>query len=112
MSKKKTITWLTLILFIGLFLRLIAIFYRGPFRFDEIFTIHFSSMHLQKWGWVFYETNPPFFYFLIHFWTKFFGKNEIINRVPAVIFGLFSIFLFIILVKKYFQKKSVWLLRC
>ena len=82
---------LTFIVILAGILRIAALICRGPFSFDEFFTVHFSSLPLLKFSWTLAENHPPFFYFLTHFWTKIAHFDEFLNRLPALFFGLLGV---------------------
>jgi len=37
------------------------------------------------------ELNPPVFFMIMHQWIKYFGSNEIVFKIPALLFGLLLI---------------------
>lgn len=66
--------------------------------FDEAVSIDVSSRlgFVEQIKWVAgpsKETNPPFYYMVLHLWTPFFGNSEFISRLPSVIFGVLTIIL-------------------
>jgi len=98
---------LFLILFIGFFLRLIFLFNRGTFWFDELFSVHFSSLPwkeaLHMWT---LETNPPFHTFFLRYFIKIFSDTEMIVRGSSLFFALVSIILLYRLAKRLFDKRT------
>lgn len=50
--------------------------------------------------------NPPLYYELIKFWTKFFGVSELSLRLPSVIFSSASLLVLFMLAKKMFNKNT------
>lgn len=108
MSKKifnQEIIIIGIIILTATIVRLIALFNFGTFCFDDIFAVHFSKMNVEK---MFYflkdEVHPPFYFLLLHFWLRLFGQNEIIARLPSLIFSLGCIPLLYCLTKKMLNK--------
>jgi 4-amino-4-deoxy-L-arabinose transferase-like glycosyltransferase len=96
------------IIFLGFIYRLASLLTRGAFRFDEVFSLHFANYPLKKmFRFLIYETNPPLFYFLLHFWLKIIGptKSEWLIRLPNLIIGLAGIWAIFILGKKLISKR-------
>lgn len=86
---KKEILAIISIIIVAAIIRLIAVFNVGTFHFDDMFSVYFTSMNLKEmFSFLKYEVHPPLFYLLLHFWIKIFGTNEIITRIPALIFSL------------------------
>lgn len=86
-------------------LRLQFLFARGTYWFDEMFTVHFSSLPLLQALplWVM-ETNPPFHTLLTRFWIQFFSNAELVTRSSSLLLGLGSILLLYYLGKQLFDK--------
>ena len=51
------------------------------------------------------DTNPPFYYFILHFWTRFFGFSEISLRFPSLIFYCLSVIASFLIAKKVLSRK-------
>ena len=88
--------WGYLILILGLAaaLRISLLFFRGTLWFDELFSIHFSSLESWALSWKYWtlETNPPLYTFILRFWLKLgSAANPFFTRSLALIFGLGSI---------------------
>jgi len=95
------------IILLGFLLRFIFLINRGTFWFDELFSVHFSSLPwkeaLQMWT---LETNPPFHTFFLRYFIKIFSDSEIIVRSTSLFFALISIFLLYKLALHLFDKKT------
>lgn len=63
--------------------------------FDEAVSIDVSRLgfvELIKWvAGPSRETNPPFYYMVLHLWIPVFGDSEFVARFPSVVFGVLSI---------------------
>jgi len=97
---------LILILLLGAVFRFLSLKFRGDFTFDEMFSIHFSSLSwpesLKYWV---IETNPPLYTLFLRFWLKLFTASEWLIRLPSVIFSLLTILVVYLTGLKYFNKK-------
>jgi len=40
------------------------------------------------------DFHPPLYFFLMHFWVRIFGSSEVALRMPSVLFGVGTIFIF------------------
>jgi len=49
------------------------------------------------------ETNPPFYFMMLHFWVKFFSASEFSIRFLSLLFSVFSIMLIYIIGKEIFN---------
>ncbi|MBI4995130.1 glycosyltransferase family 39 protein [Candidatus Peregrinibacteria bacterium] len=99
---------LLLILVLASVLRVHLLLVRGTFWFDEIFSVHFSSLPwkeaLRYW---LIETNPPFYTFFLRFWLKIAPvSNELLVHLPSLIAGLASIALLYYFAQKFFSKRA------
>ena len=97
---------LLLILITASALRINLLLVRGTFWFDEIFSFHFSQLPwaqaLKYWT---IETNPPLHTLFIRGWIGLFHtQNEILLRLPSVIFGLLAIIFLYLLAEKMFNR--------
>jgi uncharacterized membrane protein len=92
---------------IATILRITMIINRGTYWFDEMFSVHFSSL---PWNEALYlwtlETNPPLHTFLLRFWINIFENTEIYTRSFSLIFSIASIALTYKLAQKIFNKKT------
>ena len=65
--------------------------------FDEAVSIDVSRLgFVEQIKWVAgpsKETNPPFYYMVLHLWIPVFGDSEFVARFPSVVFGVLSIVL-------------------
>ncbi len=53
-----------------------------------------------------FDTHAPFYYFILHFWIKLFGNNELALRFLSVLFGVLCIAAVYFLGKKFFSAKA------
>jgi mannosyltransferase len=66
-------------------------------RYDEGVSILLanSSLHEIIEDRISYKFgHPPLYFFFLHYWVAFFGDTEFSVRIPSVIFGLLSVYLF------------------
>ncbi len=54
-------------------------------------------------NWIFYDSNPPLYYFFLRFWLSVFPATEFWVRLPSVIFVLLASFFFVNGIKKRFE---------
>ncbi len=100
---------LFIILVPALFLRIYLLLNRGTFWFDENFSIHFST--LSSWSdtikyWIL-ETNPPLHMMFLKAYLPFVNENnEILVRLPSLIFSIGSIILLYVLAQKIFSRRA------
>lgn len=97
---------LLLILIIAAALRINLLFIRGTFWFDEIFSVHFSSLPWREaFKYAVIETNPPFYTLLLRGWIALVGNhNEILIRLPSIFFALLTIIFLYLLAQKLFNR--------
>lgn len=59
---------------------MLAILHQSYWR-DEAFSVLISAHNLRDIFWLtLKDTHPPLYYFLLHFWTQFFGNTEYVTR--------------------------------
>lgn len=76
-----------LVFMLGILLRVLAINQRA-FWYDEAFTYHLARLPLnQFFPAALSDNNPPFYYLIIHFVLKL-GSNQILLRIPSLLFSL------------------------
>ncbi len=58
-----------------------------PLWFDEAWTVFIARQPLEEIPRLLrlYDTHPPLYYLLIHFWTGLFGTGEVSVRLPGVL---------------------------
>ena len=106
MKDKKQVLGICIILFIAFILRILYI--NTEFWYDEAcswftakqdfpFGIIDNLIHLDL-------QHTPVYFFLLHFWMKFFGDGEIAIRSLSFIFGILSVPLTYIVSRKLFDK--------
>lgn len=100
---------LIIILLIAAALRITSLLTRGNFWFDENFSIHFSTLPFWADTWKYWvlETNPPLYTFFLRLYLPFINPdNEILARLPSLIFGLMTVALLYIFAEKILSKKA------
>ena len=100
---KKTLI-ISLVLFIGIALRLIN--FNSPFSHDEWYTYdivarNFSSMNAQMYD----DVHMPLYFYVAKIYTEIFQLTKSNLKFLSVIFGILGIIAFYIFTKKYFQEK-------
>ncbi len=70
---------------------------------DEAFTVHHAQ--LQDWKQFIQristtEAAPPGHYLLLHYWLWWFGNSEFSVRLPSVLFGILSIIVLFLIVRR------------
>lgn len=104
--RTKSYLLLGFVLLLGLFLRLLVLIKSGGFWFDEIVSFKISQKGiLESWNYLKYENNPPLHFFLLHFWQKIWGFNEISARSLSFLFSALSIFGIYVLAKQLFNSR-------
>ncbi|MDO8748846.1 MAG: glycosyltransferase family 39 protein [Candidatus Omnitrophota bacterium] len=93
----KEAIWLFAILIVAFFLRFYHLGYRD-FWYDEITSFYYAQHPLDNW-------NPPFYWILLHFWTKLFGASEFSLRFPSLLFSFISVFFVYLLGKRLFDSR-------
>ncbi len=94
-----------LILLLGLILRLISL--NQSLWLDEAINIvaaksfSLSGMITQ---YAIADFHPPGWFIILWFWGKLFGYSEIAMRIPAVFFGVVTVYLIYLIGKKLFSK--------
>lgn len=78
------------IVVVGILLRIFALGARHVW-FDEAFTYHIAKLPLNELIFaVGSDNNPPLYYILIHYMLKL-GRNEVILRLPSLLFSIASL---------------------
>ncbi len=99
---------LLLIFFAGLVLRIYDLGTESVW-YDEAVSIMVSKLGIMeqiKWNIAANESNPPFYYLLLHFWVPYFGDSEFISRLPSAVLGSLSILAIYAVGKLLFNKKA------
>ncbi len=97
---------LSAIVILGGFLRLFQIT-KNALWYDEAFSaemIKHSLRNIIELGK--FDVHPPFYYFLLKWWTMIVGNSEIALRGFSVLFGIFLIIGVYLLAKKLFNTKT------
>lgn len=98
----KTITG---IFIAAIFLRILFLG-KNSVWYDEAFTYHIAKLPLSDLFFaVLSDNNPPLYYLLMHFVLKV-GKNDLLLRIPSLVFNLATILMIYFGLKKYFSKKT------
>lgn len=90
-------------------LRILLLFFRGTLWFDELFTIHFSSLPswADTWRYWTLETNPPLYMFLMRFYLPLGdATNAFFTRAPSVIFAMGSIAALYLWAERLFSRRA------
>lgn len=95
-----------LILFLGLILRIIGI--NQSFWLDEAITAtiarDLTTTQIIN-NYLPLDNSPPLFVLLVNFIFGFLPNNEIVDRIPSIIFGLATIFFLYLIAKEWINKK-------
>ena len=75
---------------------------------DEAFTIHHAQ--LQNWSQFIQristtEAAPPGHYLLLHYWIQWFRNSEFSVRFPSVIFGVLSVVVLLVIVRRLWNEQ-------
>jgi len=96
---------LLIILILATTLRLNLLFIRGTFWFDEMFSVHFSTLpwaeSLKYW---IIETNPFFYNLLLRGYIFLFDDSESIVRLLSLFFALATVILIYFIGQKLFSR--------
>ena len=108
MNRIRSLIPLGLILLLATALRVSLLYFRGTLWFDELFSIHFSSLPwadaLRYWA---LETNPPLYLFFLRFYLLLGDPaNPFFTRLPALVFGLLGVVAVYHLGKTMFSKRA------
>lgn len=83
---------------------------RESIWYDEAVSVAASKLGLiEQIKWVFTntgETNPPFYYMVLHAWIPVFGDSESISRIPSAFFGSLSVLAIYAFGKLLFNKRA------
>lgn len=72
---------------------------------DEAFSVFFAQQPIENlYERLIYDRNPPFYFFLLHFWIKLFGYNSIFLKGLSVLFSIGTAFFLIKLSTKYLNR--------
>jgi len=52
-----------------------------------------------------HSVHPPFYFWFLHLWVKFFGDTHFVLRLPSLIFGIITIYLIYLIGSNLFDKK-------
>lgn len=92
-SNKKIVFsfFIPLLLFCINFITKVAFIESRDIALDEPFSIYYAQMDIQGIIDMLYnENNPPFHFFLLHYWIKMFGLGAFSVRFPSLIFSCFT----------------------
>jgi uncharacterized membrane protein len=110
MRNKNLYFSLVIIFLINVLFKLIHISSQ-PFWYDEIISVKDTLLdfghikHESEW-----DTNPPFYYYLLWMWTKVFGISEVGVRSMSVFFNALTAVFVFILANKITTKLNAWIL--
>lgn len=95
----------TLIILVALIARLLLL-NRFDVWFDEAFSILVAKQSISNiLIAVLADNHPPLYFFILHFWAKLFGINQVFLRLLSSIFGLVSMIVFYRLTELMFDKR-------
>lgn len=98
---------LLLILLVSTALRINLLSVRGTLWFDEIFSVHFSSLPwTQAIKYWLIETNPFLHTLFLRGYIYLFGDGDTVVRIPSVIFGLVAIIAVYFFAQKIISRKG------
>ena len=107
LSRKYLFLFLTILIFIGLFLRLVFIDY--PLWYDEAHSVLISKMgfpfEINKYLLTEDLQHTPLYFYILHFWISLFGESDIVLKILSLIFGLCSIPAIYLLSRKFLNNK-------
>lgn len=96
-----------LILLLATGLRINLLLVRGTWWFDEMFSVHYSTLpwaeSIKYW---LLETNPFLYNLILRGWIFIFGQGETTVRIPSVIFALLTIVLIYYMAQKWISKRA------
>ena len=109
MNKRIKISWDTiwliplLIFAVNFILKLIYLD-RRDIANDEPFTIFWAQAGLKDiFRMLPTENNPPFHFFLMHFWIKLFGISALSVRFPSLLFSSFTAVIIFLIGKRFYS---------
>src|SRR3989344_9510809 len=91
--RKKFVVLLTVIILLGLLLRLYDL-NKESIWVDEAYSLHYATLPASTEvveGIIETEGAPPGYYLLLHYWIKAFGSSEFSVRFPSLLAGALSI---------------------
>lgn len=98
---------LFLILIFATLLRAKLLFTKGDFWFDEVYSAHYAMLPWSEFiKYAIIETNPPLYTLFLRGWISIVGQNDILIRLPSLIFSLGLITTTYITAKQIFNKTS------
>lgn len=106
MSKTRLI--LLLIICFSLFTKIISLLVNKSLLLDEAIVwkvSNLSAKNILLGKFYEYRFHGPLFYLIIHFWAKI-NQHELWLRIPSALFGILTVFILYLLVKKIFNAKT------
>jgi len=74
---------------------------------DDAFSVFFAQQPIENiFDKLMYDRNPPFYFFLLHFWIKLFGINSIVLKGLSVLFSTGTAFFLLKLSARHFNKST------
>ncbi len=61
----------------------------------------YNNLRLPDWTKLSFHDHPPLFFLIQHILFSFFGMSVFVARMPAMLFGIFSVFIFYKLVRRF-----------
>ncbi|HHT9125246.1 MAG TPA: glycosyltransferase family 39 protein [Candidatus Brocadiia bacterium] len=105
LSKSNVTILLCLIIFIAAFLRLYYLS-TSSFSSDDMMSIEFIERNDSIIKQTTNYGQPPFYFFILHYWTLLAGTSEFALRLPTAIFGILSVFVLFKLASLIFDNKT------
>lgn len=79
---------------------------RSGIWFDEAFSSYLTNFNLAEiTKYTALDVHPPFYYWILKIWTELFGSSELVLRSLSIVFGLASIVVAYLLIKKMFNNR-------
>ncbi|MCX7698176.1 MAG: glycosyltransferase family 39 protein, partial [Candidatus Goldbacteria bacterium] len=108
---KKSLIFFSIIIFIGIFLRLFKISAQNVWIDEYISGIYANESNIFK---VFLssfvnDVHPPLFYIFTHFVVKLFGNSEFTLRFISVLFGIINIFIVYKIARSFFSEEIAFI---
>jgi uncharacterized membrane protein len=95
------------ILILSFILRIYKIGYYGLWL-DEIYSLWYSKSDFFSITRKLFSggPHPPFYFWFLHFWIKFFGDSLFVLRLPSLVFGIITIYLIYWIANTLFDKRA------
>lgn len=89
-----------------LFSKTPLVFLIQPFWRDEAFSFIMAKKNLLEIAFLSArDFNPPFYYFILHYWAKIFGSSEITLRSLSIVFYMATVYVGFLFLTDFFKMK-------